>query len=102
DDVVLPADRRQQLNEIVDNVRFAPRVLDEWKFREQLPYGRGVTALFHGSSGTGKTMAAMGIARTLEIEILRLDFSRVVSKYIGDTEKNIDRVFTDAQRSGSA
>jgi len=100
--VVLPPDRKQQLHEIVDHVRLAPRVLDEWKFGEQLPYGRGVAALFHGSSGTGKTMAAMGIARTLGIQLLRLDFSKVVSKYIGDTEKNIDRVFTDAQRSGAA
>ena len=63
DDVVLPPDRKQQLDEIVDNVRFAPKVLDGWKFGEQLPYGRGVTALFHGPSGTGKTMAALGIAR---------------------------------------
>lgn len=102
DEVVLPPDRKQQLTEIVDHVRLAPQVLDEWKFRDQLPYGRGVTALFHGSSGTGKTMAAMGVARRLGIQLLRLDFSRVVSKYIGDTEKNIDRVFTDAQRSGSA
>ncbi|HET8774015.1 MAG TPA: ATP-binding protein [Thermoanaerobaculia bacterium] len=100
--VVLPADRKQQLAEVVDHVRLAPRVLDEWKFGEQLPYGRGVTALFHGASGTGKTMAAMGIARRLGIQLLRLDFSKVVSKYIGDTEKNIDRVFTDAQRSGAA
>jgi SpoVK/Ycf46/Vps4 family AAA+-type ATPase len=102
DDVVLPPDRKQQLVEIVDNIRLAPRVLEGWKFRDQLPYGRGVTVLFFGPSGTGKTMAAMGIARRLDIPILRLDFSRVVSKYIGDTEKNIDRVFTDAQRSGSA
>jgi AAA+ superfamily predicted ATPase len=102
DDVVLPPDRKQQLTEIVDHVRLAPQVLDEWRFRDQLPYGRGVTALFHGSSGTGKTMAAMGVAHRLGIQLLRLDFSRVVSKYIGDTEKNIDRVFTDAQRSGSA
>jgi len=102
DEVVLPPDRKQQLHEIVDHVRFAPRVLDEWKFRDQLPYGRGVTALFHGFSGTGKTMAAIGIARELGIQILRLDLSKVVSKYIGDTEKNIDRVFTDAQRSGAA
>jgi len=102
DDVVLPADRKRQLVEIVDNVRLAPRVLDGWKFREQLPYGKGVTALFFGASGTGKTMAAMGIARQLGVQLLRLDFSRVVSKYIGDTEKNIDRVFTDARRSGSA
>ena len=102
EDVVLPADRKQQLHEIVDNVRFAPTVLDHWKFRDQLPYGRGVTALFFGPSGTGKTMAAMGIARSLEIQILRLDLSLVVSKYIGETEKHIDRVFTDAQKSGSA
>jgi len=102
DDVVLPVDRKEQLNEIVAHVRLAPRVLDEWKVREQLPYGRGVTALFFGPSGTGKTMAALGIASRLGIQVLRIDLSRVVSKYIGDTEKNIDRVFTDAQQSGSA
>lgn len=100
--VVLPPDRKQQLLEIVDHVQLASRVLDDWKFREQLPYGRGVAALFFGSSGTGKTMAAMGIARRLGVQILRLDLSRVVSKYIGDTEKNLDRVFTDAQRCGAA
>jgi AAA+ superfamily predicted ATPase len=102
DDIVLPLDRKRQLIEIVDHIRLAPKVLDGWKFRDQLPYGRGVTALFFGPSGTGKTMAAMGIARTLGIQLLRVDLSRVVSKYIGDTEKNIDRVFSDAQRSGSA
>ncbi|HKP38686.1 MAG TPA: ATP-binding protein [Pyrinomonadaceae bacterium] len=102
EEVVLPPDRKQQLIEIVDHVRLAPQVLDEWKFREKLPYGRGVAALFSGASGTGKTMAAMGIARSLNIQILRLDLSRVVSKYIGETEKNIDRVFTDAQASGAA
>lgn len=102
EEVVLPLDRKQQLNEIVDHVRLAPKVLDGWKFRDRLPYGRGVAALFFGSSGTGKTMAAMGIARRLGIQILRLDLSRVVSKYIGETEKNIDRVFTEAQGSGAA
>ena len=102
EDVVLPSDRKRQLAEIVDHVRLAPKVLDGWRFGEQLPYGRGVTALFFGPSGTGKTMAAMGIARTLGVQLLRVDLSRVVSKYIGDTEKNIDRVFNDAQRSGSA
>jgi SpoVK/Ycf46/Vps4 family AAA+-type ATPase len=102
DDVVLPSDRHRQLVEIVDNVRFASRVLDDWKFGAQLPYGRGVTALFHGASGTGKTMAAIGIAQRLGIQILRLDLSKVVSKYIGDTEKAIDRVFSEAERTGSA
>src|SRR5260221_3202833 len=99
--VVLPAERKEQLDEIVDNVRLAPRVLDEWRFSEQLPYGRGVTALFFGPSGTGKTMAAIRIARRLVIQLLRLELSRMVSKYIGDTEKNIERVFSDAQRARS-
>jgi len=102
DQVILPQDRKLQLNEIVDHVRLAPRVLDEWKFREQLPYGRGVTALFSGASGTGKTMSAMAVARALGIQLFRLDLSKVVSKYIGDTEKNLDRVFSDAQSSGAA
>lgn len=101
-DVVLPQDRKSQLLEIVDHVRLAPKVLDDWKFRDQLPYGQGVAALFSGPSGTGKTMAAMAIAKSLGIQLLRVDLSRVVSKYIGDTEKNIDRIFTDARRSGSA
>lgn len=102
EEVVLPLERKQTLNEIVNQIRLAPRVLDGWKFREKLPYGRGVAALFFGPSGTGKTMAAMGISRALDIQILRLDLSRVVSKYIGETEKNLDRVFTDAQGSGAA
>ena len=101
DDVVLPADRKQQLNEIVDNVRFADRVLNGWNFGEQLPYGRGVTVLLHGPSGTGKTMAALAVAKRLGVQVLRIDLSRVVSKYIGDTEKNIDRVFNDARASGA-
>ncbi len=102
DDVVLPADRKQQLGEIVDNVRLADRVLNGWRFGEQLPYGRGVTALLHGPSGTGKTMAALAVAKRLGVQVLRIDLSRVVSKYIGDTEKNIDRFFNDARSSGAA
>ncbi len=101
EDVVLPEDRKKQLQEIVDNVLFAERVLEGWKFGEQLPYGRGVTALLHGPSGTGKTMAALAIAKQLGVQVLRIDLSRVVSKYIGDTEKNIDRVFEDARTSGA-
>jgi AAA+ superfamily predicted ATPase len=102
EEVVLPPDRKTQLIEIVDQIRLAEQVLDGWKFRDKLPYGRGVAALFFGASGTGKTMAAMGIANRLGIQILRLELSRIVSKYIGDTEKNLDSVFTDAQRSGAA
>jgi AAA+ superfamily predicted ATPase len=118
DDVVLPVDRKRQLQEVVDSVRFAAAVLDGWKFRAQLPYGRGTTALFHGPSGTGKTMSALAVANALGIErgngqpgaqsrrtgvpVLRVELSRLVSKFIGDTPKHIDAVFADARRSGSA
>ncbi|HVC12439.1 MAG TPA: ATP-binding protein [Burkholderiales bacterium] len=110
DDVVLPPDRRQQLEEIVASVRLSSKVLDEWKFRDQLPYGRGTTALFHGPSGCGKTMSALAVAKALGVgngrksgvPVLRIELSRLVSKYIGDTPKNIDQVFADAKRSGAA
>jgi SpoVK/Ycf46/Vps4 family AAA+-type ATPase len=100
--VVLPPDRARQLDDIVDSMRLSSKVLDDWHFRDQLPYGRGVSVLLHGASGTGKTMAAHGIAAALCIQILRIDLSRVVSKYIGDTEKNLDRIFDDAHRCGAA
>jgi AAA+ superfamily predicted ATPase len=102
DQVVLAEDRKEQLREIVSNVKLASRVLDDWRFGEQLPYGRGVTALFYGPSGTGKTMAALAVAHALRIEVYKLDLSKVVSKYIGETEKHIDLVFEDARRSGAA
>lgn len=110
DDVVLPADQKRQLREIVDSVRFASKVLDEWQFRERLPYGRGTTALFHGPSGCGKTMSALAVAKALGVghgrksgvPVLRVELSRLVSKFIGDTPKHIDRVFEDARRSGAA
>lgn len=99
--VVLPVERKRQLKQIVDSVIFARRVLEEWKFGEQLAYGRGVTALFHGPSGTGKTMSALGVAKELNSQVLRIDLSRVVSKYIGETEKHIDAVFRDAAQCGA-
>lgn len=101
-DVVLSDERRSQLQEIVSNVRLGPKVYDEWRFGERLPYGRGVAALFYGPSGTGKSMAAQAIAHELGIDVFALDLSRVVSKYIGETERNIDALFTDAQRCGAA
>lgn len=101
DDVVLPEERKQQLWQIVDGVKFARRVLDEWRFGEQLNYGRGVCALFHGASGTGKSMSALGIARALNSQVLRIDLSRVVSKYVGETQKHLDAVFRDASQCGA-
>jgi AAA+ superfamily predicted ATPase len=101
-DVVLPEERRSQLREIVSNVRLGPKVYEEWGFGERLPHGRGVAVLFHGPSGTGKSMAAQAIAHELGVDVFALDLSRVVSKYIGETEKNIDAVFSDAERCGAA
>jgi len=98
--VKLPKDRVRQLQEILANVQLSSKVLDDWHFGNLLPYGRGVTALFHGPSGTGKTMAAQAIAKQLGVEVFLVDLSRVVSKYIGDTEKNLDIVFGETQRCG--
>ncbi|MCA3456671.1 MAG: ATP-binding protein [Rhodobacter sp.] len=98
-DLVLPADGLAQLTEIAGQVIGAQRVLTEWGFGKQLPYGRGIAALFCGPSGTGKTMAAQAIAQELGCETFMVDLSRVVSKYIGESEKNLDAVFRDAERA---
>jgi SpoVK/Ycf46/Vps4 family AAA+-type ATPase len=101
DDIVLPPDRIAQLRELVANVTHASQVLDTWGFGAQLPYGRGVAALFSGLSGTGKTMAAQAIAHELRTDAFIVDLSRVMSKYVGESEKNIDVAFRDAERAGA-
>ncbi|MDB5423805.1 MAG: hypothetical protein JWQ29_1221 [Phenylobacterium sp.] len=97
-DVVLPEDRRRQLDEIVGHVRHASEVMDAWGFAAGSPYGRGVAALFSGPSGSGKTMSAHAIANALGCELFQVNLAAVVSKYIGETEKNLDVVFTEAER----
>jgi SpoVK/Ycf46/Vps4 family AAA+-type ATPase len=97
DDIVLPADAVDQLREICSRVDGRDRVLDDWGFAEKLSRGRGTTALFSGGSGTGKTMAAEVIANALGVDLYRIDLARVVSKYIGETEKNLARVFAAAE-----
>src|SRR5690606_20279087 len=94
-------DRKKLLHEIVANVLHSRTVLEQWGFGAQLPYGRGVAALVVGSSGTGKTMAAQAIAHRLGVDVFAVDLSRIVSKYIGETEKHLDVVFADAERSGA-
>jgi SpoVK/Ycf46/Vps4 family AAA+-type ATPase len=97
DDLVLPPMQRSQLRELETTIRNASGVLDDWNFQSRLPYGRGITALFSGPSGTGKTMAAGILARELGFDLYKIDLSRVVSKYIGETEKNLDRIFQQAE-----
>lgn len=97
-DLVLPATVVQQLRELTGRARHRDLVLDEWGMARTSLKGRGVTALFAGDSGTGKTMSAEVIAGTLGLDLYVIDLSTVVDKYIGETEKNLDRVFTEADR----
>jgi Winged helix domain, variant/ATPase family associated with various cellular activities (AAA) len=95
-DLVLPDDRLAVLREIADQVRHHTRVWDEWGFARRIAYGRGLSALFSGPPGTGKTMAAQVLARDIGLDLYRVDLSRVVSKYIGETEKNLSQIFDEA------
>jgi hypothetical protein len=97
DDIVLPADTRDSVLELIARVRHRHTVLDRWGFRTKLSKGLGMAALFSGPPGTGKTMVASLIARELGQELYQIDLSRVVSKWIGETEKNLARVFDAAE-----
>lgn len=99
--IVLPPDQRAQLIEMVDQVRYRDRVLETWGFDRTVPRGKGLNALFSGPSGTGKTMAAEIMAGALGIELYKVDLSSMVSKYIGETEKNLERLFSEAEHSSA-
>lgn len=101
EDIVLPADRLQQLREMCNTVHYRARVYDEWGFDRKLSLGKGVNVLFAGPSGTGKTMAAEVIAEELQLDLYKIDLSTVVSKYIGETEKNLARIFAEATTSNA-
>jgi hypothetical protein len=95
-DLVLPDSTVGQLQEIVLRARFRSRVLGDWRMRPGGGRGRGVTALFAGDSGTGKSMSAEVVAAELGMELYAVDLSSVVDKYIGETEKNLERIFGEA------
>jgi SpoVK/Ycf46/Vps4 family AAA+-type ATPase len=96
DDIVLPGDPLAQLREICQRVAQRQRVMGKWGFDRKLSHGKGISALFSGPPGTGKTMAAEVIARELGLDLFKIDLAAVVSKYIGETEKNLERIFTAA------
>jgi len=100
-DLILPEKQFTQLGELEQAIRNSSGVLQDWDFASRLPYGRGITAMFSGPSGTGKTMAAGILARELGLDLYKIDLSRVVSKYIGETEKNLDRIFQQAEDSNA-
>ncbi len=101
DDLVVPAHTAKALREITAQLRHRARVYETWGFGARSERGLGISALFHGDSGTGKTLAAEIIANELALDLYRVDLSRVVSKYIGETEKNLRRVFDAAEESGA-
>jgi len=101
DDLVLPAEHLQTLGEIAAQVRQRMKVYQSWGFAMRNDRGLGITALFAGPSGTGKTLAAEVLANDLQLDLHHIDLSQVVSKYIGETEKNLRAVFNAAEQTGA-
>jgi hypothetical protein len=99
--LVLPPLQTEMLRQIAAQVRQRARVHDAWGFANHYSQGLGITALFAGASGTGKTMAAEVVAATLDLDLYQIDLATVVSKYIGETEKNLRRIFDAATDSGA-
>ncbi len=101
EDVVLPAETRDHIEALVGRVRHAYRVYEEWGFPRTTARGGGVAALFSGPPGTGKTLVAGTIARELDRDLFRVDLARVVSKWVGETEKQLGELFDAAESSDS-
>jgi SpoVK/Ycf46/Vps4 family AAA+-type ATPase len=101
DDLILPQEKMTVLREMVAMVRSRPKVLDEWGVIRKLAPSRAVTALFAGEPGTGKTIAAEVVAGDLGLDLYKIDLSSLVDKYIGETEKNLERIFTEAESANA-
>jgi hypothetical protein len=101
EDLVLPAAQQQVLRDIAAHVNQRAQVYWRWGMGSKSNRGLGITALFAGPSGTGKTMAAEVLARELRVDLYRIDISQVASKYIGETEKNLNQIFTAAEAGGA-
>lgn len=99
DDLILPPEQIGQLRNACSQIKYRHLVFGEWGFDRKLSYGKGLSMLFSGPPGTGKTMSAEVVATELNLEIYRIDLSQIVSKYIGETEKNLQELFGEAQRS---
>lgn len=99
DDLVLPESKKELLRDIVRRVRFGRTVMEDWGFERCMNRGKGLNVLFSGPPGTGKTMAAEVVANELGMDLYRIDLASVVSKYIGETEKNLSRIFQEAEHA---
>jgi hypothetical protein len=101
DDLVLPDEQKRTMHQIAAQLRQRMLVYERWGFAAKSSRGLGISALFAGASGTGKTMAAEVLAGELKLDLYRVDLSQVVSKYIGETEKNLERIFDAAEQGGA-
>ncbi|RLG26128.1 hypothetical protein DRN85_03870 [Methanosarcinales archaeon] len=100
-DIILPKEKTEQLREVTNYIKNKGIVYHDWGFDNKLSLGKGLNILFSGPSGTGKTMAAEVIASELGLDLYKIDLSMVVSKYIGETEKNLNRIFKEAEESNA-
>ena len=98
DDIVMNPDQRETLQHAIDQVNFRRQVYDDWNYIKKYPYGRGLSILLFGAPGTGKSMCAQVIAHELNLELYRVDLSKVIDKYIGETEKSISMIFREAKK----
>ncbi|WP_144064108.1 ATP-binding protein [Faecalibacterium sp. An58] len=100
EDVVLPEEQKRLMQQACGHIRYQHQVYYGWGFDKKVRYGRGLSILFAGAPGTGKTMCAQVIANQLDMELYKINLSQIVSKYIGETEKNLRAVFQEARHAG--
>lgn len=98
EDIVMNKDQRETLEHAIDQMNFRKKVYDNWNYTQKYPYGRGLSILLFGAPGTGKSMCAQVIAHELNLELYRVDLSKVIDKYVGETEKSISMIFREAKK----
>lgn len=98
DDIVMSKDQRESLEHACDQMRYRKQVYEQWDYNRKYPYGRGLSVLLFGAPGTGKSMCAQVLANALNLELYRVDLSKVIDKYVGETEKSISMIFREAKK----
>ncbi len=98
EDIVMNHDQRETLEHAIEQMTFRKQVYDNWNYTKKYPYGRGLSILLFGAPGTGKSMCAQVIAHELNLELYRVDLSKVIDKYVGETEKSISMIFREAKK----
>ena len=98
DDIVMNDDQRETITHAIEQMNFKNQVYEEWNYMKKYPYGRGLTVLLFGAPGTGKSMMAQVLAHELNLELYRVDISKVVDKYVGETEKSLSMIFREAKK----